>query len=130
MMGVPSVLLAGDTLASLAQLYKLDPVDLAAMNGVQPSPRRARDCTWGRAVEAWVLRTGGFRHPVVASSPNVCAPGLGFAAFKAGQVINLPAGGPRRPVTASPSPTSPLPKKAGLGLLALLLIGGAYAATR
>jgi hypothetical protein len=93
----PAVLVEGDTLASLEDLYSVDAVTIAERNGVAPAAGRKKSCAWGRDVDAWVLRTGGRRLPYDPRSPWVCSPGDGFASFVAGQVILLPAGGPRVP---------------------------------
>jgi hypothetical protein len=90
---VPSTLLAGDTLATLATLYRITAADITSHNGVQGSPG---SCVWGRDIARWVLATGGKRCEVVATQPNTCEPGLGFPCFVGGQQILLPAGGPRQ----------------------------------
>lgn len=122
---VPSVLVEGDTLASLADLYDVDAVTIAERNGVQPASGRKKSCTWGRAVDAWVLSTGGRRLAYDPRAPWVCAPGEGFASFVPGQVISLPAGGPRLPAQ-KPSTTTKTKKQTRWGWW---LAGGGVVAT-
>lgn len=129
----PAVLVEGDTLGSLADLYGVDAVTLAERNGVKPAAGRKKSCSWGRDVDAWVLRTGGRRLPYDPRAPWVCSPGDGFASFAVGQVILLPAGGPRLPPGKPPSTTTQKTKTrwgwwlAGGGVVAtaaVVLLGG------
>jgi hypothetical protein len=114
---IPTILNKDDTLAGLASAYGVTARDIAAHNGVDAS---LQPNDWGRAVEAWVLKTGGFRHPPSERSPNKLAPGLGYAAFAPGQVILLPEGGPRSPARAPLAAAAPSSNSALLlGALAL-----------
>lgn len=97
------VLESGDTLASLAAALKVSARQIVALNVRSVAPTGGSfSCAEGRAISAWVLAispsgVAGRRLPVVARTPNTCEPGLGFAAFAAGQAIALPDNSIRRP---------------------------------
>lgn len=106
------VLEAGDTLASLASALGVPARQIAALNVASiPADGAGFSCAEGRAISAWVLErspsgVSGVRLAPVAGQRNECEPGLGFAAFAAGQAIRLPPNSVRRPL-ASRSPSAP-----------------------
>lgn len=112
-----SVLRDGDTLARLEGDAGISALVIMAGNGVANPGRKT--CSWGNAVGDVVLSVGGFVLGGAGRDRALCGRDC---SFRAGNVINLPAG-VRPPASSSPSP--PTKSRVGGGLLALLLLGAA-----
>lgn len=121
----------GDTLQSLSDESGVSAQDIAAANGVPPSGRSVPTCAWEQDLAAMILATGGTRNALDDNDPNNCEPNLGFPAYVAGQLQNLPVG--LRPsvsvATATPAGMS-TGMKVALALLALAGIGAAAVAAK
>lgn len=128
-----SIVTSRDSLASLETELGLAAHEIAKANGV-PWPGR-KTCVWSRDITAWVLDEkdlvpgqGGFKRPFNAAQRNTCEADGRHVSFSDGQIINLPIGA-RPPARSAPPTKTRATSKAGLAVLATLIVGGLAAAS-